>query len=71
MLSAESLKKIDREVATKLLTHFYPATENNDLSKNKFDRQSLKATVVAINLYDSDCTKGIGGRCPSNRCIPT
>ena len=40
---------IDREVATKLLTHFYPASENNDISKNKFDRQSLKATVVAID----------------------
>jgi hypothetical protein len=40
---------LDREVATKLLTHFYPATENNDVSKNKFERQSLKATVVSIN----------------------
>jgi len=40
---------IDREIATKLLTRFYPATENNDVSKNKFDRQSLKATVVAID----------------------
>jgi hypothetical protein len=39
---------IDREVATKLLTHFYPATENNDVSKNKFERQSLRATVVSI-----------------------
>jgi len=40
---------IDREIATKLLTHFYPATENNDVTKNKFDRQSLQATVVAID----------------------
>jgi hypothetical protein len=41
--------EIDREVATKLLTHFYPASENNDVSKNRFDRQSLKATVVEVN----------------------
>jgi len=41
--------EIDRAVATKLLTHFYPATENNNVSKNRFDRQSLKATVVGIN----------------------
>jgi len=40
---------IDREIATKLLTHFYPATENNDVTKNQFDRQSLRATVAAID----------------------
>ncbi len=38
---------IDNEIATKLLTHFYPATENNDVTKNKFERESLRATVVA------------------------
>jgi hypothetical protein len=31
-----------------LLTHFYPATENNDVSKNVFERRSLKATVVSL-----------------------
>ena len=40
---------IEREIATKLLTHFYPATENNDVAKNKFERQSLAATVVSLH----------------------
>jgi len=39
---------IDPQLTTKLLTHFYPATENNDVSKNKFERQSLRAKVVSI-----------------------
>jgi len=39
---------IEREISTKILTHFYPATENNDVSKNKFERQSLTATVVSF-----------------------
>jgi len=39
---------IQKETTTKLLTHFYPATENNDVSKNKFERQSLRATVVSL-----------------------
>lgn len=37
---------VDREVATKILTHFYPQTENNDVRKNKIERIALKATVV-------------------------
>jgi hypothetical protein len=37
---------IDRDAATKVLTHFYPQTENNDVSKNKIERISLKATTV-------------------------
>jgi hypothetical protein len=39
---------IDPGIATKILTQFYPATENNDVSKNKFERQSLRATVVSV-----------------------
>jgi hypothetical protein len=31
-----------------LLTHFYPATENNDLKKNVFEKQPLKATVTSV-----------------------
>jgi hypothetical protein len=38
---------IDRDVATKVLTHFYPQTENNDVSKNRIERVGLKATVVS------------------------
>ena len=38
---------IPAEVSTKLLTHFYPATENNDVTKNRFAKQSLKAKVIS------------------------
>ena len=40
---------IPAELSQKLLTHFYPATENNDVSKNKFLEQQLTATVVSVN----------------------
>lgn len=40
--------EIPREVATRILTHFYPATENNDVSKNVFEKQSLKGTVTSV-----------------------
>jgi hypothetical protein len=40
---------VDMQISAKLLTHFYPPTENNDVSKNRFERQSLKATVVSIH----------------------
>jgi hypothetical protein len=39
---------VDREVAAKVLRHFYPSTENNDVARNRIDRQELKATVVAV-----------------------
>lgn len=39
---------IDRDVAVKFLKHFYPATENNDTSRNRFERTSLKATVTSV-----------------------
>src|SRR5437870_2873363 len=39
--------EIDRDVATKIFTHFYPQTENNDVAKNKIERISLRATAVS------------------------
>jgi hypothetical protein len=36
--------KPDHAVLKKILTHFYPATENNDVSKNRFEQLSAKAT---------------------------
>jgi hypothetical protein len=39
---------LDKEISARLLAHFYPATENNDVSKNKFERQSLTAAVVSL-----------------------
>jgi len=39
--------EIDRDAATKVLTHFYPQTENNDVGKNKIERINLRATAVS------------------------
>ena len=38
---------VDRDVATRMLTHFYPQTENNDVGKNKIERINLRAAVVS------------------------
>jgi hypothetical protein len=38
----------DKEVSAKLLTHFYPPTENTDNRKNRIDQQVLKATAVSV-----------------------
>jgi hypothetical protein len=38
----------DREVMARVLRHFYPSTENNDVSTNRIDRQEVKATVVSV-----------------------
>jgi hypothetical protein len=45
--AAGSSWDIDRDAATKVLTHFYPQTENNDVSKNRIERIALKATTVS------------------------
>jgi hypothetical protein len=39
---------LDREVTAALLSRFYPPTENNDLSKNRIEGQSLKGTVLSV-----------------------
>jgi hypothetical protein len=39
--------EIDPDVAAHLLTHFYPATENNDVGTNRLEQHSLRATVVS------------------------
>jgi hypothetical protein len=36
------------EVAGKVLTHFYPPTENTDLGKNRIDEQVLRARVESV-----------------------
>ena len=38
---------VDKDVATQILTHFYPQTENNDVGKNKIERINLRAAVVS------------------------
>ena len=47
-LKAGATWEIDRGVATKVLTHFYPQTENNDVSRNRIDRVRVTATVVSV-----------------------
>jgi len=37
---------VDKKTSEKLLTRFYPPTENNDVTKNHFERQTLKANLV-------------------------
>jgi hypothetical protein len=38
----------DPEVAARVLTHFYPSTENNDVRKNRIEEQQLRAKVVSV-----------------------
>ena len=38
---------IDPETAAKILNHFYPATENNDIRTNRILQQILTATVLS------------------------
>jgi hypothetical protein len=35
-------------IAARLLERFYPATENNDLSKNTIERAALRAEVISV-----------------------
>jgi hypothetical protein len=39
---------LDREMTARLLTHFYPPTENTDVGKNRLEEQALKATVLSV-----------------------
>jgi hypothetical protein len=47
-LQAGDSWEVGKDISARLLTHFYPPTENNDVAKNRFERQSLKATVVSV-----------------------
>jgi hypothetical protein len=38
----------DRALLARLLTYFYPVTENNDTNKNKIERQEATATVLSV-----------------------
>jgi hypothetical protein len=50
---------IEKDLAGRLLTRFYPTTENNDLSTNRIDRQALRATVLSVR--DGIVRARIGG----------
>jgi hypothetical protein len=38
----------DRTLLARLLTHFYPVTENNDTEKNRIERQEVTARVLSV-----------------------
>lgn len=42
---------VDTAVSLKLLTRFYPATENNDIAKNEIEHQQLKAMIVSSDGF--------------------
>jgi hypothetical protein len=52
--------ELDRGLTAQLLTNFYPPTENTDVSKNRLDEHSLKATVVS--LHDGVAQARVEGR---------
>ncbi len=39
---------LDAEQASRILTHFYPTTENNDVKKNKIETQELTGKVISV-----------------------
>jgi hypothetical protein len=39
---------IREDVATAILTHFYPQTENNDVTTHRFERRTLSGRVLAV-----------------------
>jgi hypothetical protein len=38
-----------QDVATAILTHFYPQTENNDVSTHRFERRRLRGTIESLH----------------------
>jgi hypothetical protein len=38
---------VDKETVARVLNHFYPPTENNDIRKNVIEEQSLRATILS------------------------
>ncbi len=40
--------ELDQDVTAKMLKHFFPPTENTEVSKNRIDEQSLHARVDSI-----------------------
>ena len=39
---------VREDVATAILTHFYPQTENNDVSAHRFQRRELRARIESV-----------------------
>jgi hypothetical protein len=45
---AGSAWDVREDVATAILTHFYPQTENNDVSTHRFERRRLRGTIERV-----------------------
>lgn len=54
--------RVDTAVAGCLWDHFYPPTENNDLSRNRIEEQSLQATIVSVDARSGRTTARLDGR---------
>src|SRR6185312_2163463 len=39
---------VREDVATAILTRFYPQTENNDVSTHRFERRELRGTIESV-----------------------
>jgi hypothetical protein len=51
--------ELDREVSARILTYFYPQTENNDARTDRIERQSL--TAKALTVKDGLVTARVDG----------
>jgi hypothetical protein len=40
--------ELDKEAAAKFLVHFYPSSPNWDITQNRIEKQSLKATILSL-----------------------
>jgi len=54
--------RVDGAVAGRLWDHFYPPTENNDVSRNRIEEQSLQATIVSVDARTGRATARFDGR---------
>jgi hypothetical protein len=53
LLPADSIRAgaawdVGEDIATAILTHFYPQTENNDVSTHRFERRTLHGTIESV-----------------------
>jgi hypothetical protein len=48
-VKAGSTWEPDREVLAKLLRHFYPSSENNDVSTNRIEKQEGRGTILQVS----------------------
>jgi len=54
--------RVDTAVAARLWDHFYPPTENNDVSRNRIEEQDLRVTVASVDARSGRATARLDGR---------